>query len=727
MSSGPQGPMAAPQPHADQAPPPDPLWEGDKMFNIYIYDYCTKRGFNKTAKELLVEAEIPPDSAPPIDAKQGLLFEWWSVFWVLFTAKNNGSGTDDAMVYTQHQLQQANMKQLRQPQTITRLINGNPAQMQNGTQGPMPFALPQTGPHPNGIPISTGGPAPAGANPTQPQNFNPLVAGQRPGGPQHRGPNGINPYQSPTMAHSPQNPGSNPGPNPQHMQPSISQLGSSPHFPPQMSGQARMIPPGSNLGAVPSAQAPFSQHGRSPSRPNTPGGQGMVQPSPSLVPRQPPAPSEAMLNNELKTIPLPMLNSMKQEVGLADKDLNSLTQRLVEYRRGASLTQVGRKPNPGPGPAGPSNPGQAIQMQGQRPPGQPSQQPQMSQQLPPQQPRVVKRNSTTPPEEGPLPNSESSPPERKRVRRSSVSMDQPPGVSPYPHQQPQPQGGAGPQPMPNGPHMMRGAPMGGGPMTNFPPHGPAGMGSNPGMGLQMGGGPPMGGAMAPGMGSQPGNMMMGVNQMPFRPGMHMMPKNMQGAMGAQMGGGGTPAPGDPGFNPGPPQPGAFPGPQNSRIPPNKPTNMMPPPSPAGGSSKEQPKDGNKPPGAPNGASHPDGSPHNQPPNPPQPGGQGPPPPSTSNTQGNTAPPTPSATSSSITAPSPSAVNGTPTINPATQPTPTSSAEIPANFLTAEFMQSVANLDDFEFLRQDDAGINFEQDFGQWFNPGPEEMDGMRGD
>ena len=72
-------------------------WEGDKMyvlkmplsdtyltrmpckrFNIYIYDYCFKRGFRKTARELLLEAEIAPDATPPIDARQGLLFE--SVF-----------------------------------------------------------------------------------------------------------------------------------------------------------------------------------------------------------------------------------------------------------------------------------------------------------------------------------------------------------------------------------------------------------------------------------------------------------------------------------------------------------------------------------------------------------------------------------------------------------------------------------------------------------------------
>ncbi len=44
-------------------------------FNIYIYDYCYKRGFRKTARELLAEAEIPPDSQPPINARQGLLFE----------------------------------------------------------------------------------------------------------------------------------------------------------------------------------------------------------------------------------------------------------------------------------------------------------------------------------------------------------------------------------------------------------------------------------------------------------------------------------------------------------------------------------------------------------------------------------------------------------------------------------------------------------------------------
>jgi hypothetical protein len=47
-----------------------------RRFNIYIHDYCHKRGFHKTARELMTEADIPPESSPPINARQGLLFEY---------------------------------------------------------------------------------------------------------------------------------------------------------------------------------------------------------------------------------------------------------------------------------------------------------------------------------------------------------------------------------------------------------------------------------------------------------------------------------------------------------------------------------------------------------------------------------------------------------------------------------------------------------------------------
>lgn len=45
-------------------------------FNIYILDYCKKRGYHKTASQLVTEADIPPESKPPINAQQGLLFEF---------------------------------------------------------------------------------------------------------------------------------------------------------------------------------------------------------------------------------------------------------------------------------------------------------------------------------------------------------------------------------------------------------------------------------------------------------------------------------------------------------------------------------------------------------------------------------------------------------------------------------------------------------------------------
>ncbi|KAI0289576.1 hypothetical protein BC826DRAFT_914267 [Russula brevipes] len=64
-----------PQPQPIPANPDQITWDGDKMFNIYILDYCKKRGYHKTANQLVAEADIPPESKPPINAQQGLLFE----------------------------------------------------------------------------------------------------------------------------------------------------------------------------------------------------------------------------------------------------------------------------------------------------------------------------------------------------------------------------------------------------------------------------------------------------------------------------------------------------------------------------------------------------------------------------------------------------------------------------------------------------------------------------
>ena len=51
-----------------------------RRFNLYILNYCNKRGYTGTAHELQREAGIDPGSVPPIDARQGLLFEYVSFY-----------------------------------------------------------------------------------------------------------------------------------------------------------------------------------------------------------------------------------------------------------------------------------------------------------------------------------------------------------------------------------------------------------------------------------------------------------------------------------------------------------------------------------------------------------------------------------------------------------------------------------------------------------------------
>lgn len=211
-----------------------------------------------------------------------------------------------------------------------------------GGQGPVSFSTGGSGPQLNGMPGPASAPPAPGATPGQPQNFQPLLPGQRPplGPQQQRGPNGIPPFPSPTMAHSPQNTGGAPGQ--QHPQAPMNQLGPSPHL--AHMNRGGMLPPngpqGMNpaMGSAQQANTPnpaFQQLGRPLSRAATPQSNMMPNPSPSLMARQPPGPmhpgpdmrqiQENSVNNELQRIPQPILSALKQEAGLADKDLPSLT------------------------------------------------------------------------------------------------------------------------------------------------------------------------------------------------------------------------------------------------------------------------------------------------------------------------------------------------------------------------------------------------------------------
>ncbi|KAF7416026.1 Transcriptional activator flo8 [Pleurotus ostreatus] len=296
-------------------------WEGDRMFNIYIYDYCHKRGFLKTAQELLSEADLPPDATPPINAKQGLLFEWWSVFWVLFTTKSNGNGPEDALLYTQHQNQQTAVRQQRLQaqaqaqgglalhgvgQTVTtngppqpgppgsatgppmRTMNGMPRQGGPGAPSVGPGPPPNSGFLPNGMTNGTlpnGAPTPNFGNQGMPNGIvsSPGFAGMNPQrlpqgapgvgvGPPGQRPNGMGgpPFQqSPTMANSP-----NSGPGGQSGQQGPGGQGGGP----MQQGQPAAGQPMNQMGPGPHGM------GGTMSRPGTSGGLPGGNPSGSMLP-----------------------------------------------------------------------------------------------------------------------------------------------------------------------------------------------------------------------------------------------------------------------------------------------------------------------------------------------------------------------------------------------------------------------------------------------------------
>jgi hypothetical protein len=194
--------------------------------------------------------------------------------------------------------------------------------------------FPMSAPQPNGIPGTPVGPPVPGSTPQQP-GFQTMLPGQRPGGPgpPQRGPNNGPPFQSPTMAHSPQNSGVPPG---QQQPPAMSQLGPSPHMSHMQRGGG-MLPPN---GQQQPTNQPFQQHQRPPSRTASPS--NMAQPSPSMANRQPPAggmaAQEAGLTMELSKMPIPLLTALRQELGLTDKEPQLLTT--AEKVRATHLIRV---------------------------------------------------------------------------------------------------------------------------------------------------------------------------------------------------------------------------------------------------------------------------------------------------------------------------------------------------------------------------------------------------
>ncbi|GBE89455.1 predicted protein [Sparassis crispa] len=603
--------------------------------------------------------------------------------------------------------------------------NGLPAGpgsvMPNGTQPHVSFAgMPQV----NGIPGPSGM---AGGPPPQPPNMHQphLMQGQRPGAPPQRAPNGVAPFASPTMSHSPQNLGAAGQQQQPANPPPMAQLGV-PGVPQVQMARGGMLPPNGPQGPMlPAQQTPqmsFQGLARSPSQPGSPAPNTIAR-SPSMnAARQASGMAAQALanevNQELNRIPAAVLNQIKEEVGLADKDYPSLTtedkQRMIAAARQRAMRQgqPGRPPPSGPtnATAGPSTP--SMQPPMQHPMQQRNAQPLQSTPQQQQQPqRGNKRSSTSPGQEPEqLPRSDASPPDRKRVRRSPANGDQPqpqpPPMAPmvpFPH--PSQQGG------PVGPHQMIPG-MVGRPMGGFP--GQPGMPNT----LTM----PLGATMSPGMMNHPmtPQQVQHVQQLQYRQSMQNLHKTgmQHSGMGNMVPGGNaaSPSAGEGGFisdgpqsRPGTAQFSGAPGAPgaNSRMGP-KPLGMMPPPSPS-----QNPKPGQKDASGANETSAPNGrldsSPQTGAPGP----GQGSAPGSVPSTH--TGPPTPNS-SGNMTAPSPSAMNtSTPSMNANHAPAPSTTDSILGGLFPPDFMPH-NGLDDFDpSIFRPDGELNFDRDFGDWFN------------
>jgi len=85
----------------------------EKMLDTYIYDYCLKRNYKQTAELLKQEAKISTEDIQQISS-ECFLYEWWTVFWEIYSAKENNEEdtTPDALTYINAQNQKSKQDEL---------------------------------------------------------------------------------------------------------------------------------------------------------------------------------------------------------------------------------------------------------------------------------------------------------------------------------------------------------------------------------------------------------------------------------------------------------------------------------------------------------------------------------------------------------------------------------------------------------------------------------------
>ncbi|CAG8542471.1 35287_t:CDS:2, partial [Racocetra persica] len=122
-----------------------------RLLNAYVYDFLKRSGATETAKAYLREGDFQncvkndgtvnsingssssdndntplPDVDVPVQAPEGFLYEWWTVFWDIYSAKLNRPGTADAHRYVVDQ-------QMRNSRNRMRLMHDSLNQIPVGT------------------------------------------------------------------------------------------------------------------------------------------------------------------------------------------------------------------------------------------------------------------------------------------------------------------------------------------------------------------------------------------------------------------------------------------------------------------------------------------------------------------------------------------------------------------------------------------------------------------
>ena len=71
--------------------------QADKL-DLYVWEYLQRRNYKQSAAALVSDSGLPEQPEVPIRTPQGLLFEYWNVFWELFSSRV-GHGVRQASAY----------------------------------------------------------------------------------------------------------------------------------------------------------------------------------------------------------------------------------------------------------------------------------------------------------------------------------------------------------------------------------------------------------------------------------------------------------------------------------------------------------------------------------------------------------------------------------------------------------------------------------------------------